>query len=143
MGAAAVLLVWRVHSVLVANLDATLTRQVRVVAADVAAGDPTPRVLRSAGESTVLQVIDAGGKVITSSGDIDGEPRLFFVSPGAGGPGARTLTTTAMHGRSWVAALTLASPAGPVTIYVGSPTTPLANSTTQLGAALIVGVAAM
>jgi signal transduction histidine kinase len=143
MAAAAVLLVWRVHSALATNLDASLTRQVSVVAADVAAGDPTPRVLRSAEESTVLQVIDAGGRVITSSGDIDGEPRLFFVPPGAGDPAVSTVTTTALDGPYRVAALTVTSPSGPVTIYVGSPTTPLANSTTQLGAALIVGVPAM
>jgi len=39
MAAAATLLVWRVDSVGAANLDATLTRQVRDVAADVAKGD--------------------------------------------------------------------------------------------------------
>ncbi|HXO50811.1 MAG TPA: hypothetical protein VN888_07235, partial [Mycobacterium sp.] len=43
MAAAATLLVWRVDSVLAANLDATLTRQVRDVAAGVAKGDANPR----------------------------------------------------------------------------------------------------
>jgi signal transduction histidine kinase len=143
MAAAAVLLIWRVHSVQAANLDAALTRQVRVVAGDVTAGDTTPRVLRSAGELTVLQVIDSAGKVISSSGDIDGEPRLFFLSPGSGEPAMGTVTTSALDGPYRVAALTVTSPSGPATIYVGSPTTPLANSTTELGAALIFGVPAM
>jgi signal transduction histidine kinase len=142
MAAAAALLVWRVHSVLAANLDANLTRQVRVVATDVADGDASPR-LHSAGESTALQVIDAAGKVISSSGDIDGEPRLFFVPPGAGDPTLETVTTSALDGPYRVAALAANSRSGPVTVYVGSPTTPVANSTAQLGAALSFGVPAM
>ena len=143
MAGAAVLLVWRVHSVSAANLDAALTRQARSVAADVADGDTRPRLAHSAGESTALQVIDAAGKVISSSGDIDGEPRLFFTSPGAGDPTFGTVTTAALDGPYRVAALAVNSPYGPVTIYVGSPTTPLANSTTELGAALIFGVPAI
>jgi signal transduction histidine kinase len=143
MVAAAVLLVFRVHSVLVANLDATLTRQIDTVAEDVTAGDTTPRLPRSAGESTALQVIDAGGKVVTSSGDIDGEPRVFFVSPGAADPTFATVTPPALDASYRVAALTVKSPSGPVTVYVASPTTPLASSTTELGTALILGVPTM
>ena len=143
MAAAAALLVWRVHSVLAANLDATLTRQVRVVATDVAEGDTKPRLARSAGESTALQVIDAAGNVVSSSGDIDGEPRLFSITPGAGDPTISTVTTTALDGPYRVAALAVTTPSGPVSVYAASPTTPLASSTTELGAALIFGVPAM
>jgi signal transduction histidine kinase len=143
MAAAAVLLVWRLHSVLASNLDATLTRQVAAVAADVAAGDSRPQLPRSARESTVLQVIDSGGKVIASSGDIDGGPRLFFITPGAGDPSLGTETTTALDGPYRVAALAASSPSGPVTVYVASPTASLTASTTELGAALAFGVPAM
>jgi len=139
MAAAATLLVWRVDSVGAANLDATLTRQVRDVAADVAKGDANPRVARSAGESTVLQVVDGAGNVISSSGDIDGEPRLFFILPATGGPTLDTVTPSALDGPYRVAALAVSTPTGPVTVYVGSPTTPLADSTDELGAALIIG----
>ena len=143
MAAAAVLLVWRLHSVLASDLDATLSRQVVAAAADVAAGDSRPRLPRSARESTVLQVIDRGGKVIASSGDIDGEPRLFFITPGAGDPALGTETTTALDGPYRVAALAASSPSGPVTVYVASPTASLSASTTELGAALAFGVPAM
>jgi signal transduction histidine kinase len=143
MAGAAALLVWRLHSVLAADLDVGLTRQVRVVAADVVDGDVSPRLPRSAGESTALQVVDAAGNVISSSGDIDGEPRLFFMPPGAGEPTLGTATTSALDGPYRVAALSVTSPSGPVTIYVGSPTAPVANGTTELGAALIFGVPAM
>ena len=143
MAAAAALLVWRVDSVLTAGLDATLTRQVRDVAADVAKGNANPRVARSAGESTLLQVVDGAGAVISSSGDIDGEPRLFFVSPAAGAPTLATVTPSALDGPYRVAALTVSSPTGPVTVYVGSPTTPLADSTDELGTSLIFGVPTM
>ena len=143
MAAAATLLVWRVDSVLAANLDATLTRQVRDVAAGVAKGDANPRVARSAGEATVLQVVDGAGNVISSSGDIDGEPRLFFILPAAGVPTLGTVTPATLDGPYRVAAFAVTTPAGPATVYVGSPTTPLADSTDELGAALIFGVPAM
>ena len=143
MTAAAGLLVWWVHSVLAANLDASLTRQVRVVAAGVADGDINQQLMRSAGESSAVQVIDAAGKVIGSSGDIDGEPRLFFLSAGTGDPTLGTVTTTALDGPFRVAALGVASPSGPATVYVGSSTSPLAEGTSELGAALIFGVPAM
>jgi signal transduction histidine kinase len=143
MAAAATLLVWRVDSVGAANLDATLTRQVRDVAADVAKGDANPRLARSAAESTVLQVVDGAGNVISSSGDIDGEPRLFFIMPATGAPTLDTVTPSALDGPYRVAALAVTTPTGPTTVYVGSPTTPLADSTDELGAALIIGVPTM
>lgn len=143
MAAAAMLLVWRVHSVLAADLDATLTRQVYAVAADVAAGDRTPRVPRGAAVSTGLQVIDADGNVTASSGDIDGQARLFFTTPGASNAAISTVSAAGLDTPYRVAALAGTSPSGPITIYVGSPTTALTNSTTQLGTALTLGVPTM
>ncbi|MDT5323403.1 MAG: hypothetical protein QOF25_555 [Mycobacterium sp.] len=143
MAAAAALLVWRVDSVLAANLDANLTQQVHEVAADVAKGDANPRVARSAGESTVLQVVDGAGNVISSSGDIDGEPRLFFISPATDAPALGTVISSALDGPYRVAAVAVTSPSGPATVYVGSPMTPLKDSGSELGAALIFGVPTM
>jgi signal transduction histidine kinase len=143
MAAAAMLLVWRVHSVQAANLDATLIRQVAVLAGDITAGDTLPPVLRSPGELTVLQVIDAGGNVITSSGDIDGEPRVFFTPPGSHDPTLATITPPALDAPYRVAALTVRSASGPVTVYVASPIAPLTDSTAQLGTALMVGMPAV
>lgn len=142
MAVAAMLLVWRVHSVLAASLDATLSGQVRAVAADVAAGDRAPTVPRGAAESTALQVIDAGGNVTASSGDIDGQTRLFFTAPGATDAAMSTVSGEDLDTTYRVAALAGTSPSGPVTIYVGSPTTTLSNSTEELGAALTFGVPA-
>jgi signal transduction histidine kinase len=143
MAAAAALLVWRVHSAQAANLDATLNRQTHILVGDVTAGDTLPPVLRSPGELTVLQVIDAGGRVISSSGDIDGEPRIFFTPPGAGDPSFATVTPAALEAPYRVAAQAVTSPLGPVTIYLASPTGPLTDSTTQLGTALMIGMPAV
>lgn len=143
MVTAAALLVWRVHSVLAADQDANLTRQIHLIADDVAGGDPIQRMLRP-GESTVMQILDSTGKVISSSGDIDGQPRLFVASPGATDPTLSTVTAEALDDAPYrVAALTSNSPNGPVSVYVASPTTPLTNSVTQLGTALLVGVPTM
>jgi signal transduction histidine kinase len=143
MAAAAALLVWRVDSVLASNLDTNLTQQVHEVAADVARGDASPRVARSAGESAVLQVVDGAGNVISSSGDIDGEPRLFFISPAADAPALGTVISSALDGPYRVAAVAVTSPSGPATVYVGSPTTALEDSGSELGATLIFGVPTM
>jgi signal transduction histidine kinase len=143
MVAGAALLVWRVDTVLAANLDANLTQQIEDVAADVSKGDVKPRVARSAGEATALQVVDAAGNVISSSGDIDGEQRLFFSSPATGAPTLDTLTSSALDGPYRVAAMAVTTPAGPVTVYVGSPMAPLADATSEVGAALLIGVPSM
>jgi signal transduction histidine kinase len=132
-----------VQSVLAANLDATLTSQIHALAEDVAAGDSRPRAVRSAGESTAVQVIGPNGAVISSSGDIEGEQRVFFTTPGAGAPAFATVTTQVFDAPFRVAALAVPTPSGPVTVYVGSPTTTLANNTTELGTALIIGVPGM
>jgi signal transduction histidine kinase len=143
MAAAAVLLVWRVHSVLAADLDANLIRQAHLIAEDVAAGNPLPRTSRSGG-STIVQILDGRGKVLLSSGDIDGEPRVFSSSPGVTDPTLSTVTAEALDDTPYrVAALTSRSPSGAVSVYVAAPTTPLTDSTTELGTALIVGVPAM
>ncbi len=145
MVAAAALLVWRVHTSLAASLDATLIRQVRVVADDITSGDRIPRMPRSAAESTVLQVTDAAGRVIVSSGDIDGDPRVFFLTPGTGAPAIATATApAAVDGASFrVAAQQITTPSGPVTVYVGSPTAPLTAATTELATTLAAGVPAI
>jgi hypothetical protein len=83
------------------------------------------------GQSTVLQVIDGAGTVISSSGDIDGEPRLFFILPAASGVTLGTVTPSVLDGPYRVAALAVTSPAGPVTVYVGSPTTPWRTAQTN------------
>ena len=145
MAAAAVLLVWRVHSVLAAGLDDSLIRQLRAVADDIASGDRTPRVPRSPTESTVLQVTDTAGRVIASSGDIDGEPRAFFLTPSTGAPAIATVNASeALDGASYrVAALRVITALGPVTVYVGSPTAPLTTTTTELATTLVLGVPAV
>jgi hypothetical protein len=51
MGAAAALLLWRMHAVLAANLATSLTQQIHAAAEDVAAGSMPPRVSKTAGAS--------------------------------------------------------------------------------------------
>lgn len=140
---AAALLVWRVHTSLARNLDDTLTHQIRAVAAEMAAGNVAPRMSRSAGDPTALQVVDSSGRVIAISGDIDAGPRVFFAAPGVGDPTFATVTSPVLDAPYRVAALTVLAPSGELTLYVGSPTTSLSATTSELGAALTVGVPAM
>ncbi len=140
--AAAALLVWRLHSVLLTNLDASLSRQVQSVAEDAAVGDLARPLPGAASESgvTAVQVISAGGRVITSSANIDGEGRLFTVPGGAGEPSLATVDDASLAAPYRVAALRVAGPSGPVTVYAGAPTNEVTTSVAELGAALTVGV---
>jgi len=93
------------------------------------------RWARSAGESTVLQLVDAGpARTLLSS---FGEHRranhtvLFLLVPAGGRPDARTVTPSALMARTRVGPCAFAvnqPPHGPVTVVRGArPTTPLAE----------------
>ena len=67
---AAALLVVRLRSSLVSNLDAAVTEEVDAVASDAAAG-PLPRPLPSLGEvNLVVQVVSSNGRVLTTSANV-------------------------------------------------------------------------
>jgi signal transduction histidine kinase len=146
MMGAAVLLVWRLNHALGANLDAAVTGTVQTVAAD-ASREPLPRPLPTEAEAAaVAQVIDGAGAVITSSSNVDGEPRLFAVRGGRGHPTLATVTGVPVGGAGVtyrVAALTASSSRGPVTVYAAVPTTEAGQSVSELVAALAVGVPAV
>lgn len=134
-------LVWRVHSSLAASLDASARAQARTVAGAVA-GLPRPRIVPAVGQSDLVQVVDARGRVVAASADLQGEPAVFgFTVPAADTPPlVRTAEITALGPGSYrVAAVrTTGSPA--YRVYVGLPLTGVTQSTTQLAAALAGGL---
>ncbi|TWP38607.1 sensor histidine kinase [Leekyejoonella antrihumi] len=141
---AAGLLVWRLHSSLVANLDARVTQQAQTIAAD-AARDKLPHTIPGSGDSApTVQVVDASGHVVAASANLDHPGvRMFTV---AGRPrGTRVITVTngagdADDGPYRVAVLSAHGPGGPVTVYAGLPTAGVEESIGELGTALTVGV---
>jgi signal transduction histidine kinase len=144
MAGAAALLVARLQSSLVANLENAVRQQVETVAANAQRGQ-LPQPLPSSGEGAdLIQVIDSKGGVLTSSANIQTQPRLFHFQPGNSDPSIAGISDLPVgDGNSSTvraAALSTTSPHGPVTVYAALPTTEISQSVTELTAALAVGV---
>ena len=112
--------------------------------ADDAAHARLSRPLAGTAESAgVVQVVDAGGSVLTSSANVAGQPRLFRF-PGGNGDPAVTTVQAAPVGEGpatyLVAAQATDSPSGPVTVYAALPTADATQSVAELVTALAVGV---
>lgn len=141
MAGAAVLLVLRLHASLLANLDTAVVQQVQTVGVEAARGQLLHPLPTSEEGAAAVQVIGADGRVLTSSANIDGEGRLFTFPGGRTGVTlVRTVSGSSLAATYRVAALTTATPAGPVTVYAGLPTTGVAQSVTGLIGALAVGL---
>jgi len=138
---AAVLLLWRVHSTLASGLDNLLMQRAGDVAAEVTHGQLGAVRTTGADSTTLVQVIGAGGQVLSSSANIDGEPALFtFPATGTqiilrqigAVPGADA-------GPYRVAAAAVGLPQATVTVYAARSMSEITGSTGQLGGALLLG----
>lgn len=140
---AAGLLVWRLHSSLVANLDASITTSAQTVAVS-AKDNRLPRVLPESGDRTPsVQVIAASGRILTESTNLDrpgvrlfenlqgkpGDPRIYSVDEASDGEGPYR-----------VAVVQATGPDGPATVYAALSTNDIRQSTKELIATLSVGV---
>lgn len=138
---AAVVLVWRVHAGLVANLDRSAQSQATLLAAN-AANSIDPRVPTIAGLNDLSQIIDPSGRVAAASANVEGEDRVFFSPPARGGaaPTVRTERARPIDNTEYrvVAVLTDGSPQ--YRVYVGLPLAEVTRSTHALSRALTVGV---
>lgn len=141
--ASAALLVLRQQSTLSGNLDTTVAQQADLVAAAAVRGQlPQPLPPSGDGAATV-QVISAAGRVLTTSGNIDGGGRLFTFTGGRGAPILATASNVAVgddRATYRVAALVTTTPNGPVTVYAALPTSDVTQSVTELTRALAVGL---
>lgn len=140
MAGAGALLLWRLHSGLLSNLDAMLARQATTLAEEMVNGELPRPLPGTENQAVIVQVVDASGRVVTNSANIDGQARLFTFPGGAGTAVVRTVDVAEMSEPHRVAALAQDRPSGTVTIYVGSPTTEITRSVDELGGALVVGV---
>lgn len=143
MSAAAVLLVVRLRTALLASLDDAVIAQVHTAAAEAAAGPLSQPLPNSAEGTAAVQVIGAGGRVLTSSQNIDGDGRLFTFPGHRGRPALDTVARVPIGENQptyRAAALKLSTRSGTVTVYAGLPSTDVTQSVTQLIGALVVGV---
>jgi signal transduction histidine kinase len=108
---------------------------------DLAANGDLPATLTNINDDGVAQVVNADGRVLASSANVDGKPPITSFAPGdelavttADGPDDQETETY----RLWAG--TGDSPDGPVTAYVGSSLESVHEASTTLRNTLLVGV---
>ena len=138
--AAAVVLVWRVHTGLVANLDKTAESQANALAG--AASSTDPRVPTIPGLNDVSQIIDASGQVVAASANVEGEKPVFDFVPAPAGsePAVRTVRARPIDNAEYRVAAVLTDGTPQYRVYVGLPLAEVTRSTNALATALAVGV---
>jgi signal transduction histidine kinase len=142
---AAMLLLSRVHASVVSSLDARVTRDALAAGARIDAGNAPPAAVASFRGDTAAQVVDSAGRVVATSPNLDGEPRLFAFTPppAAGAVGIATVRNVPL-GESdayRVAAVAVARDRNPsYVLYVGVPLQPAIASTSQFAAGFGLGL---
>lgn len=139
VAAAATILVWRLQTSLLANLDSTVVQQAQNVAATVHTGR-TSVALTESGDTSLAQVVSADGSVLAASANIEGEPPLFDIRPTSTTPAVRDSTVTQLgtDGRYRVATMLTTAPGG-AAVYVARSTAEITTSVDNLMFALVVG----
>jgi signal transduction histidine kinase len=124
---------------LTAGDDALARARLRDLAALAGEGRLPPSV--DAGDG-VAQVVDGTGRVLASSPNVAGRPRIAGFTTAGGGPRVRTVVgpddADIETYRLW--GLGAASPTGPVTVYVGTSTESVREATAALRRALYVAL---
>ncbi len=137
--AASVALVLTLDSRLTAGADDLSRSRVNDLL-DLAASGDLPATLTNVNDDGVAQVVSADGRVLAASPNIEGRPRITPFDPGAelavrtvDGPDDQEIERY----RLWAG--TGDSPAGPVTVYVGSSLESVHEASATLRRSLYVG----
>ncbi|MFB8033518.1 ATP-binding protein [Streptomyces sp. NPDC056004] len=144
-GAAVLLVVW-LHGSLIAGLDQTAFQRAQVVAADADTNQIGPEVPATSHAEAAVQIVDVKGKVVASSANLRGLPRVFtFPASRSGTPRAHTVHDLPEHENgNWRAVgVPAGTPGNPVTVYVALPTGSVDHGLAQLTAGLATGVPAV
>ena len=137
------LLVVLVHRSLVGSVDAAGSARARDVAALAAAGRLQATVASTGEESSVVQVIDAGGRVVAASPNITGEPALLPAAPTTlrRQVGTRSGLPIADRGQSFrVTAEPVTLPSGRGWVYVATSLGQVDLTTARLAVLLLLGL---
>ncbi|MCU1378876.1 MAG: Signal transduction histidine kinase [Acidimicrobiales bacterium] len=125
---ASLALVVTLHRSLVTHVDDVADVQAADVAGLAAQGSLPRALTRANDDGTTTQVVDAGGRVVAATADLDERlPIAGFLR------GARTI------GKQRVVAQPARTPTGPVTIYVATSLEPVDEAISRLGRGLALG----
>lgn len=140
-GGAGLLAVTR-HS-LVASIDAGAAARAADIAAQAVQGPLPPTLAVRSGEEALVQVVDANGRVVAASANLEGQTAITTLRPSAGGPATATLRNLPIGDQQEafrVVARSATSPSGPLTVYVASSLAGTEESVAAVRGVLLLGL---
>jgi signal transduction histidine kinase len=123
------------------NVETAARLRSRDIAATITDG-AFPSVLAvPRGDENLVQVVDASGRVVAASANINGESRISSLEPGADGYAVRSIDHLAAgEGPFRVVARRVSTKAGVFTVYVAGSLEPVADSAESLVRLLLIGL---
>ncbi len=120
LGITNVLLIVELNASQIRSVDAALRLELNSVVAIIRNGNFPTSLPTAAQETSFIQVVSARGRVLASSASVQGEARIVTYIP-KGQPEFRNLANLPVGVESpyRVGAVSVSTPVGPVTIYVG------------------------
>jgi signal transduction histidine kinase len=126
---------------LINGIDTAARLRARDVAATIANGTLAPSLAVTPGDDSIVQVVDAQGKIVATSVNIEGEPRLSTLDPGPVGDTVRTVQNLPV-GNSSFRVVALRAPAGSSfdIVYVAASLDTVNTSVRSLIRLLLIGL---
>ena len=141
LGGLALVLVLR-HS-LVNNVDATVVQRAKDIAAQIGSDDidaAIPTINASAGDGTLVQVVDRTGAVVLSSPSLDGEAAITAIAPAPGDVTKQNLSISANDAETYrVASVSVDSNVGPVVVVTAQSLSDVSSTYRTVATLLAVG----
>ena len=141
LGGLALVLVLR-HS-LVNNVDATVVQRAKDIAAQIGSDDidaAVPTINASAGDGTLVQVVDETGAVVLSSPSLDGEAAITSTAPAPGEVTKQNLSISANDAETYrVVSVSVDSNVGPVVVVTAQSLSDVSSTYRTVATLLAVG----
>ena len=141
LGGLALVLVLR-HS-LVNNVDATVVQRAKDIAAQIGSDDidaAVPTINASAGDGTLVQVVDETGAVVLSSPSLDGEAAITSTAPAPGDVTKQNLSISANDAETYrVVSVSVDSNVGPVVVVTAQSLSDVSSTYRTVATLLAVG----
>ena len=122
------------------NVGTTATLRSRDIALTVADGDFPDVLAVPRGDENLVQVVDATGRVVASSANIRGAPRLSTLQPGKSGAATRDGDLSEGDGPFRIVARRVSTSSGDYTVYVAGTLEGIDESTASLVRLLLIGL---
>ncbi len=130
------------HS-LVSNVDASVSQRAKDIAAQIGSDDidaAIPTIDASAGDGTLVQVVDASGAVVLSSPSLDGEAAITSAAPAEGVMGRQDLNISANDSETYrVVSVGVSSNTGPVVVIAAQSLSDVTATNRTVATLLAVG----